>query len=117
MVHEAVLLVKRQANGSNPLTGSQFNEGKTSPTPRFVERMTPGLDLASTQPGQHPARLAAARHRAGRGNPVLRSRPGDELPSITELSALQDIGTGVIRRAREALAKRWFGNSWTLWHW
>jgi integrase len=30
--------------------------------------------------------------------------PGDELPSITELSALQDIGTGVIRRAFEALA-------------
>ena len=30
--------------------------------------------------------------------------PGDELPSITELSALQGIGTGVIRRALEALA-------------
>ena len=30
--------------------------------------------------------------------------PGDELPSITELSALQDIGTGVIRHALEALA-------------
>ena len=30
--------------------------------------------------------------------------PGEELPSITELSALQDIGTGVIRRAFEALA-------------
>ena len=29
--------------------------------------------------------------------------PGDELPSITELSALQDIGTGVIRRAFETL--------------
>ena len=29
--------------------------------------------------------------------------PGDELPSITELSALQDIGTGIIRRAFEAL--------------
>jgi hypothetical protein len=30
--------------------------------------------------------------------------PGDELPSITELSALQGIGTGVIRHALEALA-------------
>jgi hypothetical protein len=30
--------------------------------------------------------------------------PGDELPSITELSALQDIGTGVIRKALEVLA-------------
>ena len=30
--------------------------------------------------------------------------PGDELPSITELSALQGIGTGVIRRALEQLA-------------
>ena len=30
--------------------------------------------------------------------------PGDELPSITELSALQCIGTGVIRHALEALA-------------
>src|SRR4029077_12773757 len=29
---------------------------------------------------------------------------GDELPSITELSALQGIGTGVIRKALEALA-------------
>jgi len=30
--------------------------------------------------------------------------PGDGLPSITELGALQDIGTGVIRHAFEALA-------------
>jgi integrase len=30
--------------------------------------------------------------------------PGDELPSITEASTLQGIGTGVIRRALEALA-------------
>lgn len=30
--------------------------------------------------------------------------PSDELPSITELSALQDIGTGVIRHAMKALA-------------
>ena len=30
--------------------------------------------------------------------------PGDELPSITELSALQDIGTGVIRHAMKVLA-------------
>jgi integrase len=30
--------------------------------------------------------------------------PGDELPSITEVSALQGIGTGVIRHALEALA-------------
>ena len=30
--------------------------------------------------------------------------PGDELPSITELVALQGIGTGVIRHALEALA-------------
>jgi len=30
--------------------------------------------------------------------------PGDELPSITELSALQGIGTGVIRKGLEALA-------------
>jgi integrase len=30
--------------------------------------------------------------------------PGDELPSITELSTLQGIGTGVIRKALEALA-------------
>jgi integrase/DNA-binding transcriptional regulator YhcF (GntR family) len=37
----------------------------------------------------------------------IRSRtlaPGEELPSITELSALQGMGTGVIRRAYEALA-------------
>jgi DNA-binding transcriptional MocR family regulator len=33
-----------------------------------------------------------------------RLAPGDELPSITELSALQGIGTGVIRRAFETLA-------------
>ena len=31
--------------------------------------------------------------------------PGDELPSITELSSLQSIGTGVIRKAFEALAE------------
>jgi integrase len=30
--------------------------------------------------------------------------PGDELPSITELSALQGVGTGVIRHAFDALA-------------
>jgi integrase len=30
--------------------------------------------------------------------------PGDELPSITELSALQGIGTGIIRKAFETLA-------------
>jgi DNA-binding transcriptional regulator YhcF (GntR family) len=30
--------------------------------------------------------------------------PGDELPSITELSTLQGIGTGVIRKALETLA-------------
>ena len=30
--------------------------------------------------------------------------PGDELPSITELSALQGIGSGVMRRALETLA-------------
>jgi len=30
--------------------------------------------------------------------------PGDELPSIAELSSLQDIGTGVIRHALEVLA-------------
>jgi hypothetical protein len=30
--------------------------------------------------------------------------PGDEMPSIAELSALQGIGTGVIRHAVEALA-------------
>lgn len=30
--------------------------------------------------------------------------PGDELPSITELSALRSIGTGVIRHALEVLA-------------
>jgi DNA-binding transcriptional MocR family regulator len=30
--------------------------------------------------------------------------PGDELPSITGMSALQGIGTGVIRRAFETLA-------------
>jgi integrase len=30
--------------------------------------------------------------------------PGDELPSITDLSALQSVGTGVIRRALETLA-------------
>ncbi len=30
--------------------------------------------------------------------------PGDELPLITELSAPQSIGTGVIRRALETLA-------------
>jgi len=30
--------------------------------------------------------------------------PGDELPSITEVSALQGIGTGVMRHALEALA-------------
>ena len=30
--------------------------------------------------------------------------PGDELPSITEVSAPQGIGTGVIRHALEALA-------------
>jgi DNA-binding transcriptional regulator YhcF (GntR family) len=30
--------------------------------------------------------------------------PGDELPSITELSVLQGIGTGVVRKAVEALA-------------
>ena len=29
--------------------------------------------------------------------------PGDEMPSITELSALQGIGTGVIRHALEGL--------------
>ena len=41
---------------------------------------------------------------ADRGHPVRGPRPGDELPSITELSALQGIGTGVIRHALEALA-------------
>src|SRR5207248_10532251 len=33
-----------------------------------------------------------------------RLAPGDELASITELSTLQGIGTGVIRKALEALA-------------
>jgi GntR family transcriptional regulator, transcriptional repressor for pyruvate dehydrogenase complex len=30
--------------------------------------------------------------------------PGDELPSITELSSLQGIGTGIMRHALETLA-------------
>jgi DNA-binding transcriptional MocR family regulator len=57
---------KRQASGSNPLTGSRSEGVRISRSPRPP-------------------------------------RPGDELPSITELSALQGIGTGVIRHALEAL--------------
>jgi len=37
--------------------------------------------------------------------------PGDELPSITELSALQGIGTGVIRHALETLTAARLGHS------
>ena len=59
--------------------------------------------------GDQPARLAARPGSRSRTTltEAIRSgilAPGDELPSITELSALQGIGTGVIRHALEALA-------------
>ena len=50
-----------------------------------------------------PARLAAGHEtlaEAIRSGALAR---GDELPSITELSALQGIGTGVVRHALETL--------------
>src|SRR5262249_1303687 len=59
---------------------------------RFVERMS---DLRVRSTG---IRSLAEAIRSG----LL--APGDELPSITELSALQEIGTGVIRHAMTALA-------------
>jgi len=68
---------KRQVSGSIPLTSSQVNEGE--------------YPLCAPVRGTNDA---------DRGYLV----PGDELPSITEVSARQGIGTGVIRHALEALA-------------
>jgi integrase len=59
---------------------------------------------AGGQPPRPPPGLAAGRGDADRGHPVRSPPPGDELPSITEVNALQGIGTGVIRHALEALA-------------
>ena len=70
---------KRQVSGSNPLTGSQVN---ISDCPAWQQ--VSGTLTEAIQSG-----LLA---------------PGDELPSITELSALQGIGTGVIRHGMKVLA-------------
>jgi integrase len=68
----------------------------------FTEhRNVPALTI---NPGD---RRPAAQQVAGMLAEVIQSgrlAPGDELPSITELSALQGIGTGVVRKALEALA-------------
>jgi len=68
----------------------------------FIEhRNVPGLTVnpGDSRPAwQQVAETLTAAIRSG----IL--VPGDELPSITELSSLQDIGTGVIRHALETLA-------------
>jgi hypothetical protein len=57
------------------------------------------IDPADTRPAWK--QVAVALTEAIRSGVLL---PGDEMPSITEASRLQGIGTGVIRHALEALA-------------
>jgi integrase len=72
-------------------TGAPFTEHRNIPV------LT--IDPAGAQPAwQQIAGTLAAAIQSGT------LAPGDELPSITELSALQGIGTGVIRHALETLA-------------
>ena len=77
--------------GDLSCTGTPFTEHRNIPV------------LAIDPAGAQPAWQQIAGTLAG----AIRSgtlAPGDELPSITELSALQGIGTGVIRHALETLA-------------
>jgi integrase len=76
--------------GDLSYTGKPFTEHRNIPV------LT--VDPANPRPGwQQVAGTLAEAIRSG----IL--SPSDELPSITEASALQGIGTGVIRRALEAL--------------
>jgi integrase/DNA-binding transcriptional regulator YhcF (GntR family) len=72
-------------------TGRPFTEHRNIPVL--------ALDPASAQPAWQ--QVAAALAGAIQSGTLV---PGDELPSITEAGALQGIGTGVMRRALEALA-------------
>jgi integrase len=68
----------------------------------FIEhRNVPILVINSSDPRPSWQQVAEALTEAIRSGILV---PGDELPSITEVSALQGIGTGVIRHALEALA-------------
>jgi integrase len=71
-------------------TGSPFTEHRHVPVL--------SVDLADSRPGWR--QVAAELAEAITAGVLL---PGDEMPSITEASRLQGIGTGVIRRALEAL--------------
>ena len=71
-------------------TGSPFTEHRHVPVL--------SVDPAGTRPGWK--QVAAELAEAITSGVLL---PGDEMPSITEASRLQGIGTGVIRRAFEAL--------------
>jgi hypothetical protein len=77
--------------GDLSCTGTPFTEHRNVP------------DLTIDPRASHPAWQQVSETLAE----AIRSgvlAPGDELPSITELSALQAIGTGVIRHAMTELA-------------
>ena len=71
---------------------------------RQAVHRTPQRPSPGDQGARPPPALAAGHRDIRRGHRVRQPRPGDELPSIAELSALQGIGTGVTRKAVEALA-------------
>jgi len=77
--------------GDLSCTGKPFTEHRNVPMLTINPR-------DSRPPWQQVAAALTSAIRSG----IL--APGDELPSITELSALQGIGTGVIRHALAALA-------------
>src|SRR6201987_3437490 len=89
------ILVKLYAElkrcGDLSCTGRPFIEDRNLPVLTINPRNRPPAwqPVAATQPSATESGILA---------------PGDELPAITEVSALQGIGTGVIRHAMEALA-------------
>jgi integrase/DNA-binding transcriptional regulator YhcF (GntR family) len=78
--------------GDITCTGHPFTEHR--PTPVLT------VDPADRRPGWK--QVVATFTEAIASGVLL---PGDEMPSITEVSALQGIGTGVMRRALESLAE------------
>ena len=98
--------------GIDPLTRRAIRFKSTAKTEQQA-RIELGRLLKDASEGRRPESGAAVatlmgRVRRGRGVDVsTRSGilvPGEELPSITEVSVLQGIGTGVIRHALETLA-------------
>jgi integrase/DNA-binding transcriptional regulator YhcF (GntR family) len=71
-------------------------------TPFTEHRPTPALNIDPSDHRPGWKQVAAAFTEAITSGALL---PGDEMPSITEVNALQGIGTGVMRRALEALAE------------